>query len=56
MILIGIAKEKTLENQLYIDSLINPGPSYIVNEREKAYLLIQDLDFFQGINDEALNQ
>ena len=40
MILIGVVLDKTQDNQLYVDSVINPGESYVVKEGDKAYLLI----------------
>jgi hypothetical protein len=49
MILFGVILKPRKETRLFIESLVNPGPDYVISSEDRAYLLVLEKGEFVNI-------
>jgi len=55
IVLFGIIIKDRKETTLFVDSLVNPGPDYVIGPDDRAYLMVLEKGEFQSLAQEKLD-
>lgn len=55
MILFGVILKDRKETSLFVESLVNPGPDYVIDPDDRAYLMVLEKGEYLSLPPEKLD-